>query len=53
VREVHDVAPSQLRAARSAGPHANEEVSLPDGVMPLLDLASIVESVLEQEAVAP
>jgi|HubBroStandDraft_6_1064221.scaffolds.fasta_scaffold1149650_2 chemotaxis signal transduction protein len=52
VREVHEVSPNQVRPAGEGARHCAEEVSLLEGVMPVLDLAAIVESVLREEAVA-
>jgi len=51
VREVHEVGPHQLRPAGDGARHCTEEVSLLEGVMPVLDLASIVDSVLLEETV--
>jgi chemotaxis signal transduction protein len=53
VREVHEVGPHQVRAASEGARHFTEEVSLLEGVMPVLDLASIVENVLREETVSP
>lgn len=51
VREVHEVGPHQIRPAGEGARHCTEEVSLLEGVMPVLDLASIVENVLLEETV--
>jgi chemotaxis signal transduction protein len=50
VREVHDVVPGDIRPAEGRTPHCTEEVSLLEGVMPVLDLASIIEDVLRETA---
>jgi chemotaxis signal transduction protein len=52
VREVHDIGPHQIAPAGHGAHHCTEEVSLLEGVMPVLDLRSIVEELLHEEPVA-
>ncbi len=52
VHEVHEVGPHQFRPAEGGARHATEEVSLLEGILPVLDLATIVENLLHDETAA-